>query len=58
MIWICGVIRERIMNGVIRGTTKMGKISKKMRGSRLKRYGHVMIREEEYAMDVLGKRRK
>ena len=39
-------------NERIRGTTKVGEISKKVQESRLKWYGHVLRREEEY----LGKR--
>ena len=51
------------MNERIRGTLKVGDISKTVHKSRLNRYGHVMKREEEYVgkrvilMDVLGRRR-
>ena len=34
------------MNERIRGTTKVGEISKKVQESRLKWYGHVLRREE------------
>ena len=48
------------MNERIRGTTKVGEISKKVQKSRLKWYRHVLRREEEYVgkivMEVPGKR--
>ena len=41
--WISGVTNlDRIRNERIRGTTKVGEISKKVRQSRLKWYGHVV----------------
>ena len=40
------------MNERIRGTTKVGEISKKVQESVLKWYGHVLRREDEY----VGKR--
>ena len=43
---------DRIRNESIRGTTKVGAISKKVQESRLKWYGHVLRIEEEY----VGKR--
>ena len=52
------------MNERIRGTTKVGEISKKVQESRLMWYGHVLRREDEYvgksvmAMEVPGKRRR
>ena len=55
---------DRISNERIRGTTKVGEISKKVQESRLKWYGHVLRREDEYvgkrvmAMEVPGKRRR
>ena len=62
--WMSGVIKlDRIRNERIRGTTKVGEISKKVQESRLKWYGHVLRREDEYvgkrvmAMEVPGKRR-
>ena len=48
----------------VRGTTKVGEISKKVQESRLKVYGHVLRREDEYvgkrvmAMEVPGNRRR
>ena len=48
----------------IRGTTKVGEISKRVQESRLKWYGHVLRREEEYigkrvmVMEVPGKRKR
>ena len=60
--WMSGVTKlDRIRNERIRGTTKVGEISKKVQESRLKWYGHVLRREEEYvgkrvmAMEVPGK---
>ena len=57
---------DRIRNERIRGTTKVGEISKKVQESRLnlKWYVHVLRREEEYVgkrvmvMEVPGKRRR
>ena len=55
---------DRIRNERIRGTMKVGEISKKVQESRLKWYGHVLRREDEYvgkrvmAMEVPGKRRR
>ena len=55
---------DRIGNERIRGTTKVEDISKKVQESRLKWYGHVLRREEEYegkrvmVMEVPGKRRE
>ena len=47
--WMSGVTKlNRIRNERIRGTTKVGEISKKVQESRLKWYGHVFRREEEY----------
>ena len=54
---------DRIGNERIRGTTKVGEISKKVHESRLW-YGHVLRREDEYVgkrvlvMEVPGKRRR
>ena len=63
--WMNGVTKlDRIRNERIRGTTKMGEISKKVQESRLKWYGHVSRRENEYVgnivmgMEVPGKRRR
>ena len=55
---------DRIRNERIRGTTKVGEISKKVQESRLKWYGHVLRREDEYVgkrvmgMEVPGKRKE
>ena len=55
---------DRIRNEIIRGTTKVGEISKKVQESRLKLYGHVWKREDEYVgkrvmgMEMPGKRRR
>ena len=47
--WMSGINKlDRIRNDRIRGTTKVGSISKKVQESRLKCYVHVLRREEEY----------
>ena len=63
--WMSGVTKlDIIRNERIRGTTKVGEISKKLQESRLKWYGHVLRREGEYvgkrvmAMEVPGNRRR
>ena len=64
--WMNGVTKlDRIRNERIRGTTKVGEeMSKKVQESRLKWYGHVLRREEEYVgkrvmvMEVPGKGRR
>ena len=63
--WMSGVTKlDRIGNERIRGTTNVGEISKKVQESRLKWYGHVLRREDDYvgkrvmAMEVAGKRRR
>ena len=46
--WMSGVTKlDSIRNEIIRGTTKVGEISKKVQESRLKLY-HASRREEEY----------
>ena len=51
--WVSGVTKlDRIRNERISGTTKVGEISKKEQESRLKWYGQILRREEEY----VGKR--
>ena len=39
---------QNIRNERIRGTTKVGDMSMKVQESRLKWYGHVLRREDEY----------
>ena len=39
---------DKIRNERIRGTTKVGEITKNVQERRLKWYGHVMRREEQY----------
>ena len=63
--WMSGVTKlDRIRNERIGGTTKVGEISKKVQECRLKWYGHVLRREDEYvgkrvmAMEVPVKRRR
>ena len=47
--WMCGVTKlDKIINERIRGTSKLGGITKKVQERRLKRYGRVMRREEHY----------
>ena len=46
--WMSGGTKlDRIRNERIRGTTKVGEISKKVQESRLKWYGHIVRREDE-----------
>ena len=46
---MCGVTKlDKIRNDRIRGTTKVGEITKKVDERRLKWYGHVVRREEHY----------
>ena len=64
--WMCGVTRrDKIRNEVIRGTSKVREISEisdKIQESRLRWYGHVMRRDEQYIgrrvmeMDIQGRR--
>ena len=55
---------DTIRNERIRGTTKVGKITKKVQERRLKWYGHVMRRVEHYVggramvMKVQGRRKR
>ena len=55
--WMSVVTKlDRISNERIRGTAKVGEISKKVQESRLKWSGHILRREEEYVDKSLGKR--
>ena len=59
--WRSGVTKlDRIRNEIIRGTTKMEEISKKVQEGRLMRYGHVLRREyvgkRVTVMEVPGER--
>ena len=63
--WMCGVTKlDKIRNERIRGTTKVGEITKKVQERRMKLYGHVMRREEHYVgrramvMKVQGRRKR
>ena len=63
--WISDVTRmDRIRIEIVRRTTRVGETSKKVHERRLKWYGHVMRRDEEYVrkkvmrMDLEGRRRK
>ena len=61
--WMCGVTKlDKIGNERIRGTTKVGEITKKVQERRW--HGHVMRREEHYVgrmaieMKVHGRRKR
>ena len=63
--WMCGVTKlDKIINEIIRGTTKVEEITKKVQERRLKWYGHVTRREEHYVgrrameMKVQGRRKR
>ena len=57
--WMSGFTKlDRIRNERIIGTTKVGEISKKVQESRLKWYGHVLRREDEYVGKSDGDRGK
>ena len=57
-------INEKIRNEYIRSTVKVERLGMKMREGRLRWYGHVMRRDQEYVgrkmmeMELLGKRRR
>ena len=50
---MCGVNKAGIRSEIIKGIAKVGEISTRVQESRLKWYGHVLRREEEY----VGKKR-
>ena len=51
--WALGVTRkDKIRNKYVRGTAKIAKLGDKLRNARLRWYGHVKRREEDY----VGKR--
>ena len=61
---MCGVTRlDKIGNEKIRGSTKVGETSKKVQERRMRWYGHVTRRDEEYVgkramgIEVRGSRR-
>ena len=63
--WTCGVTRlDKIRNEKIRGSTKVGENSKKVQEHRMRWYGHVMSRYDEYVgtraigIEVQGSRRR
>ena len=65
LLWMCGMTREdRISNTRIRGTVKVGEISKKKQEARHRQYGHVMRRDgtsyerRVLDMEVQGRRRR
>ena len=63
--WMCGVTKlDKIRNERIRGTTKVGEITKKLQERRLKWHGHMIRREEQcvrrraMVMKVQGRRKR
>ena len=65
LTFIMGVTRmDKIRNEFIRGTAKVERLGLMVRESRLKWYGHVMRRDDEYVgrrvmkMELPGKRRR
>ena len=56
--------KDKIRNEHIRGTVKVERIGMKIREGRLRWYGHVMRRDQEYVgrkmieMELLGKRKR
>ena len=51
--WALGVTRkDKIKNDYVRGTAKISKLGGKLRNARLRWYGHIKSREEDY----VGKR--
>ena len=63
--WMSGVTRkDRIRNDYIRGTVKVGPIGKKIQESRLRWFGHVQRRGEDYVgnrvknMEIEGLRKR
>ena len=56
--------KDKIRNKYIRGTVKVEQLGMKMREGRLRWYGHVMGRDQEYIgrkmieMELLGKRKR
>ena len=63
--WALGVTRrDKIRNEYVRGTAKIAKLGNKLRGARLRWYGHVRRREEGYVgkrmleMTVPGRRNR
>ena len=61
--WICGMTMEdRISNARIRGTMKVGEVSKKTQEARLRGYGHLMRsdgeNDEKRALDMEVQRRR
>ena len=63
--WMTGITRlDRIRNDLVRGTTKVTEVSKKIQEKRLNWFGHVMRRNQEYVgrrmleMDIPGRRRR
>ena len=60
--WMCGVTKlDKIRNEIMRDN-ESGEIAKKVQQRRLRWYGHVMRREQDYlgrsAMEMKGQRRR
>ena len=63
--WMVGITRrDKIRNELVRGTTKVAEISRKVQEKRLQWFGHVMRRDEDYVgrrmmeMEVPGRRKR
>ncbi|XP_068227756.1 uncharacterized protein [Palaemon carinicauda] len=63
--WMAGITRlDKVRNDLIRGTTRVTEMSKKIREKRLYWFGHIMRRNQKYVgrrlleMDVPGRRRR
>ena len=63
--WALGVTRkDKIRNEYVRGTSKIAKLGEKLQNARLRYYGHIKRRKEDYVgkrmmeMAVPGKRKR
>ena len=62
--FVMGVTKDKIRNEHIRSIVKVERLGMKMRNGRLRWYGHVMRRDQEYVgrrmmkMELSGKRRR
>lgn len=63
LTWILGVTRmDRVRNYLIRGTTEITEVSKKIQERRMNWYGHVKRQDERYVgrsvaeMELVGRR--
>ena len=64
LIFISCNVKDKIRNEYVRGTAKIAKLGEKLRNVRLRWYGHVKRREEDYVgkrmmeMAVPGRRKR